>query len=44
MNENQDLDNRLKRLENIHIAGGIIIALGLFFIIGSGYYITKKLN
>jgi hypothetical protein len=43
MNEQtQDLDKRLSRLENMHIMGGIIVAVGLFFIIGSGYYIIKK--
>jgi hypothetical protein len=42
MNEEQNLDKRLTRLENMHIAGGIIVAIGLFFIIGSGYYIIKK--
>lgn len=42
MNEEQNLDKRLTRLENMHIAAGIIIAVGLFFIVGTGYYITKK--
>lgn len=43
MNEdNKQLDERLTRLENMHIAAGIIIAVGLFFIVGSGYHIIKK--
>ena len=33
MNEQtQDLDKRLSRLENMHIMGGIIVAVGLFVI------------
>jgi hypothetical protein len=43
MNQNDDyLERKLGNDQSRNLLGGAIIIVGLFFIVGSGYYLLKR--